>query len=59
MFSLQAEVFIVQSNGPVDGTVYNHIQAQVAEKLMTAQPVYYLVLDGVQTARLLRAYGIL
>jgi hypothetical protein len=58
MFSLQAEVFIVQSNGPVDGTVYNHIQAQVAEKLMTAQPVYYLVLDGVQTARLLRAYGI-
>lgn len=59
MFSLQAKIFVVQSNGPVDGTVYNHIQCQVAEKLMTAQPVYYLVLDGVQTARLLRAYNML
>jgi hypothetical protein len=56
MFSLPAELFVVQSNGPVDGAIYNHIQAQVAEKLMTNQPVYYLVLDGVQTARLLRAY---
>ena len=37
MFSLQAEVFVVQSNGPVDGTVYNHIQAQVAEKIGTTQ----------------------
>lgn len=56
MFSLRAEVFIIQSNGPIDGTVYSQIQAQVAEKLMTNQPVYYLVMDGVQTARLLRAY---
>ena len=31
--------------------------AQVAEKLMTNQPVYYLVMDGVQTARLLRAFN--
>lgn len=57
MFSLQAEVFVIQSNGPVDGAVYSQVQAQVAEKLMTNQPVYYLVLDGIQTARLLRAYG--
>lgn len=57
MFSLQAELFVIQSNGPIDGAVYNQIQAQVAEKLMTNQPVYYLILDGVQTARLLRAYG--
>lgn len=57
MFSLPAEIFIVQSNGPIDGAVYNQVQAQVAEKLMTNQPVYYLILDGIQTARLLRAYG--
>ena len=57
MFSLPAELFVVQSNGPIDGAVYNQIQAQVAEKLMTNQPVYYLVMDGVQTARLLRSYG--
>ena len=57
MFFLQAQIFVIQSNGPIDGTIYNQIQAQVAEKLMSNQPVYYLVMDGVQTARLLRAYG--
>jgi hypothetical protein len=57
MFSLPAELFVVQSNGPIDGAVYSQIRAQVAEKLMTNQPVYYLVMDGVQTARLLRAFG--
>lgn len=57
LFSLPAEVYIIQSNGPIDGAVYSQIQAQVAEKLMANQPIYYLVLDGTQTARLLRAYG--
>jgi len=57
LFALPAKLFVVQSNGPIDGAVYNQIQAQVAEKLMMNQPVYYLVLDGVQTARLFRAYG--
>lgn len=57
MFSMPAKIFVVQSNGAIDGAVYNHIQAQVAEKIMTSQPVYYVVMDGVQTARLLRAYG--
>lgn len=56
MFSLPAEVYVVQSNGPIDGAVHNQLRAQVAEKLMTNQPVYYLVMDGVQTARLLRAF---
>jgi hypothetical protein len=57
LFSLPVEIFIVQSNGPIDGAVYSQVQAQVAEKLMMNQPVYYLVLDGLETARLLRAYG--
>jgi hypothetical protein len=57
LFSLPAEVYIIQSNGPIDGTVYSHIQAQVAAKLITNQSIYYLVLDGIQTTRLLRAYG--
>lgn len=57
LFSLPAEVYIIQSNGHIDGTVYSHIQAQVAAKLITNQPIYYLVLDGTQTTRLLRAYG--
>lgn len=57
VFSLPAEVFVVQSNGPIDGAVFCQMQAQVAEKLMTNQPVYYLAMDGVQTARLLKAYG--
>jgi len=56
MFSLPAEVYVVQSNGPIDGAVHSQLRAQVAEKLMTNQPVYYLVMDGVQTARLLRAF---
>jgi hypothetical protein len=57
LFSLPAEVYIIQSNGPIDGTVNSHIEAQVAKKLITNQPIYYLVLDGIQTTRLLRAYG--
>lgn len=57
LFSLPAEVYIIQSNGPIDGAVCSQIQAQVAAKLITNQPIYYLVLDGIQTARLLRAYG--
>ena len=57
LFSLPAEVYIIQSNGPIDGTVYSHVEAQVAKKLITNQPIYYLVLDGIQTTRLLRAYG--
>jgi hypothetical protein len=57
LFTLQAEIFILQSNGPIDGAVYSQVQAQVAEKLMANQPVYYLMIDGVQTARLLRAYN--
>jgi hypothetical protein len=56
MFSLLAEIFVVQSNGPIDGAVNAQIQAQIAEKLLSSQPVYYLLLDGVQTARLLWAY---
>jgi hypothetical protein len=57
LFSLPADVYVVQSNGPIDGAVHNQLRAQVAEKLMTNQPVYYLVMDGVQTARLLRAFN--
>ena len=57
LFAQPAKIFIVQSNGAIDGAVHNQIRAQVAEKLMTNQPIYYLVLDGIQTARLLRAYG--
>jgi hypothetical protein len=55
LFSLPAEVYIIQSNGAVDGTVHSHIQAQVAAKLITNQYIYYLVLDGIQTTQLLRA----
>jgi hypothetical protein len=57
LFSLPAEIYILQSNGPIDGTVYHQVQAQVAQKVLAGQVVYYLVLDGLQTARILRAYG--
>lgn len=57
MFSLPAQIFIIQSNGPIDGAVHSQIQAQIADRLLTNRPAYYLVIDGIQTARLLRAYG--
>jgi hypothetical protein len=57
LFSLPVVVYIIQSNGPIDGAVYSQIEAQVAAKLITNQSIYYLMLDGIQTARLLRAYG--
>jgi len=56
IFALKAQIFVVQSNGAIDESIYSHVQAQVAEKILTGQPVYYMVLDGMQTARILRAY---
>jgi hypothetical protein len=57
MFSLPATVFVVQSNGPIDQAVHSHVRAEVARKIMSNTPVHYLMLDGVATARLLRAYS--
>ncbi len=57
LFSAQADLYVVQSTGQIDQAVDAHCRAQVAEKILSNKPVYYLVMDGVQTARLLRAYG--
>lgn len=57
LFQEPAEIFFVQSNGPIDSTVETTVQAFVAKKIKEGFKVYYCIIDGMDTARVLSAYG--
>jgi len=57
LFRSEAQVFVVQYGGQVDESVREQMQmAATAKSFATEQKVYYMVIDGQDTSRLMRAY---
>jgi hypothetical protein len=52
-----ADLFVVQHIGEIDSSVVELLERLVAEKSTGGKKLYYCVIDGVDTARLLLAYG--
>jgi len=52
-----AQLFIVQSIGPIDTYVIEHLESEVSrESKKRGLKLYYCIIDGTDTARLLKAY---
>ena len=56
--STSLELYVVQFVGPIAQAVVDHVEAHVRQAAQRAcQPRYYCIIDGTDTARLLKAYG--
>jgi hypothetical protein len=55
LFEVPADVYIVQANGPLDPTLVKHIQDTADAHAARGRKVRFMLIDGVSTARLLRA----
>lgn len=59
LFDSPASLFVIQFVGQVSEAVIADVQGKVALRRSQGKPSWYLVMDGQDTARLLRAYGLL
>lgn len=58
LFRAQADVFIVQYNGQIDESIIEQMKnSAVAKSAAEGRRVYYGVIDGQDTARILEAYA--
>lgn len=57
LFQEPAEIYFIQSNGYIDSTVESIVQAFVTQKMKEGYKVFYCLIDGIDTARILKAYG--
>jgi len=57
LFNEPAEILIVQFNGKIDSAVYQRLRTQAEHRGAHGQRTLLCVIDGADTARLLRAYG--
>ena len=57
LFSEPAELYFVQANGSIDSAVVATVQAFVTQKIQEGHKIYYCLIDGVDTARILLAYN--
>lgn len=55
LFSVPADVYIIQANGPFDPSLIKHIQDTADAQCARGRHVRYMIIDGISTARLLRA----
>jgi hypothetical protein len=54
-----AELFVVQFIGTISEAVIKDIDGKVSGLRLQGKPAYYLIIDGQDTARLFKAYGLL
>ena len=59
LFQEPAEIYFIQSNGYIDSTVESTVQAFVTQKMKEGYKVFYCLIDGIDTARILKAYGMI
>lgn len=52
-----AQLYIVQHVDAIDSNLVKMFETLVADKSRTGKKLYYCVMDGVDTARILKAYG--
>lgn len=57
LFQEPAELFFVQSNGYIDSSVESTMQAFITQKMKESCKVFYCLIDGIDTARILKAFG--
>lgn len=57
LFTEPAELFILQFNGKIDSSVVKKILLLLEHEHRSGNPVSACIIDGVDTARVLRAYG--
>ena len=57
LFQEPAEMYFIQSNGYIDSTIESTVQAFVTQKIKEGRKVFYCLIDGIDTARILKAYG--
>jgi hypothetical protein len=56
LFQEPAEIYFIQTNGYIDSTVESTIQAFVTQKMKEGYKVFYCLIDGIDSARILKAY---
>ena len=57
LFQSPAELFVVQYIGPISDAVIQDVCSKVRLRRAEGLPAHFLVMDGQDTARLLKAYG--
>lgn len=57
LFTVPADLFVVQYVGPVAEMLIKDVQGKVAELRTQGKEAHFLIMDGQDTARLLYAYG--
>ncbi len=57
LFTEPAEVFVVQFVGKIESTVYQWMRTQATVRALSGARTVLCVIDGVDTARIFRAYG--
>lgn len=57
LFSTPADLFVVQHVGPIADLLIKDVQGKTAELRGHAKTAHFLIIDGQDTARVLRAYG--
>jgi hypothetical protein len=55
LFNEPAKIYFLQCNGRIDSQVYDMMKIY-AEKKAVGEEVFYCIIDGIDTARVLRAY---
>jgi hypothetical protein len=55
LFNEPAKIYFLQCNGRIDSQVYDMMKTY-AEKKAREEEIFYCIIDGVDTARVLRAY---
>jgi len=58
LFDSPAELFVVQYVGPVADAVIRDLAGKVAERRALGKAAWFSVIDGQDTARVLKAYGV-
>jgi len=56
LFTEPCNIFIIQYNGHVDSQVLNAMKAQAFIKSKMGEKIYFGVIDGLDTARIIKAY---
>jgi len=57
LFASPAYLFVIQFVGNIAEAVISDVQGKIAERRTSGRPAWYLIIDGQDTARLLRAYS--
>jgi len=57
LFDLAAELFVVQHVGPVDEDVIRDVEQKTERLRLQGRNAWYCIMDGQDTARMMRAYG--